>query len=72
MAVRSGYQKKRKQTAILLLITAILGASFVGMQAFEWTKLIMEGVRPWENPFGAPQFGSVFLWLLVFTVFMSL
>ena len=60
MAVRSGYQKKRKQTAILLLVTAILGASFVGMQAFEWTKLIMEGVRPWENPFGAPQFGSVF------------
>ena len=41
MAVRSGYQKKRKQTAILLLVTAILGASFVGMQAFEWTKLIM-------------------------------
>ena len=37
-----------------------MGASFVGMQAFEWTKLIMEGVRPWENPFGAPQFGSVF------------
>ena len=60
MAVRSGYQKKRKQTAILLLLTAILGASFVGMQAFEWTKLIMEGVRPWTNPFGAPQFGSVF------------
>ena len=24
---------------------------FVGMQAFEWTKLIHEGVRPWENPF---------------------
>ena len=60
MAVRSGYQKKRKQTAILLLVTAILGASFVGMQAFEWTKLISEGVRPWANPFGAPQFGSVF------------
>ena len=51
---------KRKQTAILLLVTALLGASFVGMQAFEWTKLIMEGVRPWENPFGAHQFGSVF------------
>ena len=23
------------------------------MQAFEWTKLIMEGVRPWGNPWGA-------------------
>jgi cytochrome c oxidase subunit 3 len=34
------------------------GATFVGMQAFEWTKLILEGVRPWGNPWGAPQFGS--------------
>jgi cytochrome c oxidase subunit 3 len=35
--------------------------TFVGMQAFEWTKLIMdEGVRPWGNPMGAPQFGAVF------------
>ena len=40
--------------------TAAFGASFVGMQAFEWTKLISEGVRPWGNPWGAPQFGSVF------------
>ena len=32
--------------------TALLGATFVGMQAFEWTKLIMEGVRPWGNPMG--------------------
>jgi len=31
------------------------------MQAFEWTKLIVhEGVRPWGNPMGAPQFGSAF------------
>ena len=40
--------------------TALFGASFVGMQVFEWTKLISEGVRPWSNPFGAPQFGSIF------------
>ena len=60
MAVRSGYQKKRKQAAALLYLTAILGLSFVGMQAFEWSKLIEEGIRPWENPFGARQFGSIF------------
>jgi cytochrome c oxidase subunit 3 len=31
------------------------------MQAFEWTKLITEeGIRPWGNPIGAPQFGAVF------------
>ena len=60
MAVKFGYERNRKATALLMLATAILGASFVGMQAFEWTKLIQEGVRPWGNPFGAPQFGSTF------------
>ncbi|GIR72004.1 MAG: hypothetical protein CM15mP74_32550 [Halieaceae bacterium] len=31
------------------------------MQVFEWSKLIFEeGVRPWGNPMGAAQFGSVF------------
>src|SRR5690606_21012209 len=39
---------------------AALGAAFVGMQALEWTKLIHEGVRPWGNPWGAPQFGAAF------------
>ena len=36
------------------------------MQAFEWTKLISEGVRPWENPWGAPQFGSAFFMITGF------
>ena len=67
MAVRFGYQRNRKATAILLVVTAIFGASFVGMQAFEWTKLILEeGVRPWGNPFGAAQFGSVFFMITGF------
>ena len=60
LAVNYGYRGDRKKTAALMIVTALLGASFVGMQAFEWTKLIEEGVRPWGNPMGAPQFGSVF------------
>ena len=36
------------------------------MQAFEWTKLISEGVRPWGNPWGAPQFGSAFFMITGF------
>jgi cytochrome c oxidase subunit 3 len=60
MAVNFGYRKDKRKAAILMLITAFLGLSFVGMQAFEWTKLIEEWVRPWSNPFGAAQFGSVF------------
>jgi len=60
MAVNFGYRRDRVKTAVLMLVTAGFGAMFVGMQAFEWTKLISEGVRPWGNPWGAPQFGSVF------------
>jgi cytochrome c oxidase subunit 3 len=67
MAVKFGYEKNRKVTFWLLLVTALFGASFVGMQAFEWTKLIVdEGVRPWGNPMGAPQFGSVFFMITGF------
>jgi cytochrome c oxidase subunit III len=66
MAVKFGYEKNKKMTFILLLLTAALGAAFVGMQAFEWTKLISEGVRPWENPWGAAQFGSAFFMITGF------
>lgn len=67
LAVNFGYRRDRKKTAILMAITAAFGASFVGMQAFEWTKLIVEeGIRPWGNPFGAPQFGSVFFMITGF------
>ena len=67
LAVNFGYRKNRRVTFILLLITALLGACFVGMQAFEWTKLIVEeGVRPWGNPLGAPQFGAVFFMITGF------
>src|SRR6267143_880923 len=45
MAVNFGYRKDRVKTFFLLLITAALGATFVGMQAFEWTKLIMVAIK---------------------------
>ena len=66
MAVNYGYRRNRKVTTYLILATAFFGACFVGMQAFEWTKLIHEGVRPWVNPFGAPQFGSAFFMITGF------
>ena len=67
LAVNYGYRKDRVRTMTFMLITAALGAKFVGMQAFEWTKLIVdEGVRPWGNPFGAAQFGSSFFMITGF------
>jgi len=66
MAVNFGYRRDRVKTTTLMLITAAFGATFVCMQAFEWTKLIMEGVRPWGNPLGAAQFGSSFFMITGF------
>ena len=66
MAVKFGYERNRKISALLMIATALFGAAFVGMQAFEWTKLIEEGVRPWGNPFGAAQFGSSFFMITGF------
>ncbi len=66
LAVNFGYQKDKVKTFWLMCATAAFGASFVSMQVFEWSKLIEEGVRPWGNPFGAPQFGSVFFMITGF------
>ena len=67
LAVNYGYRKNSVVTFWLLLATAALGATFVGMQAFEWTKLIVdEGIRPWGNPLGAAQFGSTFFMITGF------
>ena len=67
IAVKHGYEKNRKLCTIFLLLTAVCGATFVSMQAFEWTKLILhEGVRPWGNPFGAEQFGAFFFMITGF------
>ncbi len=66
MAVNYGYRRDRAKTAALMFATAALGLSFVGMQAFEWSKLIEEGVRPWGNPMGAAQFGSAFFMITGF------
>ncbi|ERI51108.1 bb3-type cytochrome oxidase subunit IV [Pseudomonas sp. EGD-AK9] len=66
MAVNYAYRRERGRTAALILATALGGAAFVGMQAFEWSKLIEEGVRPWGNPMGAAQFGASFFMITGF------
>jgi cytochrome c oxidase subunit III len=69
LAVNFGYRKNKKLTVLLMMATALLGATFVGMQAFEWTKLIMdEGVRPWGNPMGAAQAGVIYLSVVAWRV----
>ena len=52
MAVNFGYRRDRVKTAALMLVTAAFGATFVGMQAFEWTKLIRRACGPGAIPGG--------------------
>jgi len=71
MAVNVAYSNNSKQqkekTAAFIFVTALFGLSFVGMQAFEWSKLILEeGLRPWANPLGAAQFGACFFMITGF------
>jgi len=67
MAVNYAYRGDRKKTVIFMTATALLGLSFLGMQAFEWYQLIVNyGIRPWGNPLGAEQFGAVFFMITGF------
>ena len=43
-----------------LLLTALGGICFLGMQAYEWTNLIREGASLTSNPWGIPAFTSCF------------
>ena len=42
------------------LLTILGGITFLGMQAYEWTHLIHEGLALTHNPWGASQFGTTF------------
>ena len=66
LAVNYGYRRNKKKAILFIRLTPLFGAIFVGMQMFEWYKLISEGVRPWENPWGAEQFGACFFMITGF------
>ena len=45
---------------MFVLLTALGGAIFVGLQVFEWTHLIQAGLKVFGNPWGATLFGASF------------
>jgi len=49
-----------------VLLTALGGLAFLGMQAYEWSHLIAEGARLTHNPWGDASFGSYFFLLTGF------
>ena len=50
----------RAQAIKFLLATALVGAIFVSLQAYEWTHLIHRGLHINGNPWGASLFGTTF------------
>jgi heme/copper-type cytochrome/quinol oxidase subunit 3 len=54
------------KTSLYLALTALGGASFLGLQAYEWSHLIHEGLTLTGNPFGSPLFGTTFFILTGF------
>jgi cytochrome c oxidase subunit 3 len=50
----------RSKAKAFLLYTALGGAIFVGLQAYEWTHLIHRGLHIDGNPWGAALFGTSF------------
>ena len=50
----------RTRAIKFLLVTALGGAIFVSLQAYEWTHLIHQGLLINGNPWGAALFGTTF------------
>jgi len=67
IAVNYAYKRDRVKTALFVALTALIGGTFLLMQAFEWTALIFaKEVVPWNSPMGADQFGASFFMLTGF------
>src|SRR5262245_19066997 len=54
-------RNQNKAHAIRFLVATIGGGLvFLACQAYEWTHFILEGARPFSNPWGVPQFSASF------------
>jgi len=59
-AVTAGRLGDMKTVGKMVLATLVGGVCFLGMQAFEWTTLLREGVTLGANPWNIPAFGNYF------------
>jgi len=65
-AVQEAKDGNRSGALKYVLLTAIGGLAFLGMQAYEWLHLIREGASLTKNPWGDASFGSYFFLLTGF------
>jgi heme/copper-type cytochrome/quinol oxidase subunit 3 len=56
-AIQEGDQQRLVR---FLGLTILGGLTFLGLQAYEWTHIIHEGLTLSGNPWGAAQFGTTF------------
>ncbi len=63
MAVRAAKLGSRASAAKWIGATMAGGLGFIILHAIEWADLIHEGVRLFQNPWGAPLFGASFFTL---------
>lgn len=59
-AVGAARQGRMSTALRFVLLTILGGLSFLGCQAYEWSKLIGEGARLSSNPWGVPLFSACF------------
>ena len=60
MAVRAAKEGNKSKAIQMTFVTIVLGLAFAGLHLKEWFGLIGEGVRLFQNPWGAPLFGASF------------
>jgi cytochrome c oxidase subunit 3 len=60
-AVQEGHRMNKNGVAMWMFWGIVGGAAFLGCQAWEWTHLIAEGLRPNYNPFGPDASGITHL-----------
>jgi cytochrome c oxidase subunit III len=65
-AVQAAQSGARRTAVRFIALTILGGAVFLGMQAFEWSKLIAEGATLASNPWGDAAFGGYFFLLTGF------
>jgi cytochrome c oxidase subunit 3 len=59
-AVGAAHRGDLARATRFVLLTVLGGLVFLGMQANEWTHVIMEGARLTQNPWGVPAFSAFF------------
>lgn len=65
-AVQAARERGPRAARGFIVLTAIGGALFLGMQAYEWRHVIAEGARLNANPWGDVAFGAYFFLLTGF------